>query len=127
MISPFIVNDKNLFLSRFPAGQVNRSLQAWDSADEYVINYLKDRALINVNTKVLVFNDAFGALTTSFCHNSHENPTVFCVNDSYISQQGIQQFIEQNSLNVAKISLLWSLVEVPKNIYIVFFNIEKSN
>jgi 16S rRNA G1207 methylase RsmC len=126
MISPFIVNDKNLFLSRFPAGQVNRSLQAWDSADEYVINYLKDRALINVNTKVLVFNDAFGALTTSFCHNSHENPTVFCVNDSYISQQGIQQNIEQNSLNDAKISLLGSLDELPKTIDIVLYKIPKS-
>jgi 16S rRNA G1207 methylase RsmC len=126
MISPFIVNDKNLFLSRFPAGQVNRSLQAWDSADEYVINYLKDRALINVNAKVLIFNDAFGALTTSFCHSSNENPTVFCVNDSYISQQGIQQNIEQNSLHDDKISLLGSLDELPNAIDIVLYKIPKS-
>jgi 16S rRNA G1207 methylase RsmC len=126
MISPFIVNDKNLFLSRFPAGQVNRSLQAWDSADEYVINYLKDRALINVNAKVLIFNDAFGALTTSFCHSSNENPTVFCVNDSFISQQGIQQNIEQNSLHDDKISLLGSLDELPNAIDIVLYKIPKS-
>ena len=41
MISPFIINDKNLFLDRFPTGQVNRSLQAWDAADEYLLNYLE--------------------------------------------------------------------------------------
>ena len=61
MISPFIINDKNLFLDRFPIGQVNRSLQAWDAADEYLINYIDDNQLLNTSSKLLIMNDAFGA------------------------------------------------------------------
>ena len=60
MLSPFIVNDKNLFLSRFPVAQVNRSLQAWDAADEYLLNHVDEHALIKVNSKVAIFNDTFG-------------------------------------------------------------------
>ena len=56
MISPFIYNDKNLFLDRFPAGQVNRSLQAWDAADEYIINHVNDNELLSTNKNILIFN-----------------------------------------------------------------------
>ena len=126
MISPFIVNDKNLFLSRFPVGQVNRSLQAWDSADEYVINHLEEHALIKANTRVLIFNDAFGALTTHFCQNDDKNPRVFCINDSYISQQGIRHNIEQNNLNDDNVSQLGSLDQLPESIDIILFKIPKS-
>ena len=126
MISPFIVNDKNLFLSRFPTGQVNRSLQAWDSADEYVINHLEEHALIKANTRVLIFNDAFGALTTHFCQNDDKNPKVFCINDSYISQQGIRHNIEQNKLNDVNVSQLGSLDQLPESIDIILFKIPKS-
>ncbi len=59
MISPFIVNDKNLFLTRFPVAQVNRSLQAWDAADEYLVNYVNENSLISDDARVVIFNDAF--------------------------------------------------------------------
>ena len=126
MISPFIVNDKNLFLSRFPAAQVNRSLQAWDSADEYLINYIEEQGLINANTKVAIFNDAFGALATNFCHAGSENQTVFCINDSYISSQGINYNIEQNALDDSNIKHLNSLETLPDNIDIILYKIPKS-
>ena len=67
MLSPFFVNDKQLKLSRFPLAQVNRSLQAWDASDEYLLNHIKDEQLISSTSRVLIFNDAFGALATSFC------------------------------------------------------------
>jgi len=126
MISPFIVNDKNLFLSRFPVAQVNRSLQAWDSADEYLINYVEEQGLINANTKVAIFNDAFGALATNFCRSGSDNPSVFCINDSYISSQGIVYNLEQNSLDNDKIEQLNSLDELPNDIDIILFKIPKS-
>ncbi len=44
MLSPF--KNNSLTLERFPIAQVNRSLQAWDAADEYLINYLTEQ-LIN--------------------------------------------------------------------------------
>ncbi|MEY8212975.1 MAG: methyltransferase [Colwellia sp.] len=126
MISPFIVNDKNLFLSRFPASQVNRSLQAWDSADEYLINHVNELGLINTKTKVAIFNDAFGALATNFCHSGTENPEVICINDSYISSQGISYNIEQNSLDDSNIEQLNSLDSLPNDIDIILYKIPKS-
>ena len=126
MISPFIVNDKNLFLSRFPAAQVNRSLQAWDSADEYLINYIEEQGLINANTKVAIFNDAFGALATNFCHSGSENAEVVCINDSYISSQGISYNIEQNYLDDSNITQLNSLDALPNDIDVILYKIPKS-
>ena len=85
MISPFIINDKNLFLDRFPTGQVNRSLQAWDAADEYLLNYLEQEQLTASKQKILIFNDNFGALSCNL--SEHE---LYCVNDSFLSHQGIR-------------------------------------
>ena len=93
MISPFIINDKNLFLDRFPTGQVNRSLQAWDAADEYLLNYLEQEQLTSSKQKILIFNDNFGALSCNL--SQHE---LYCVNDSFLSHQGIEHNLEQNGL-----------------------------
>jgi len=126
MISPFIVNDKNLFLSRFPVAQVNRSLQAWDAADEYLINHVEEQALVTANTKLAIFNDAFGAVTTSFCHSVTGRADVFCINDSYISQQGISYNIEQNALDGDNITQLTSLDALPDDIDVILYKIPKS-
>jgi len=126
MISPFIVNDKNLFLSRFPASQVNRSLQAWDSADEYLINHVHDQGLINAQTKVAIFNDAFGALATNFCHCGSENPNVISINDSYISSEGASYNIEQNGLDDSNFKQLNSLASLPNDIDVILYKIPKS-
>ena len=121
MISPFIVNDKNLFLDRYPIGQVNRSLQAWDAADEYLINHIEQAQLVNTDTKVLIFNDAFGALAVNFIqHNVH------CVNDSYLSQQGTKHNLEQNYLDDGNITQLSSLDELPDAIELIIYKIPKS-
>jgi 16S rRNA (guanine1207-N2)-methyltransferase/23S rRNA (guanine1835-N2)-methyltransferase len=141
MLSPFFVNEKQLELSRFPLAQVNRSLQAWDASDEYLLNHIKDEKLISSTDKVLIFNDAFGALTTTFCEplDSFNNSTshlpndsikhkteVFCVNDSYISSQGIHYNISQNQLNDANITQLNSLDLLPSDIDVILFKIPKS-
>ena len=126
MISPFIVNDKNLFLSRFPASQVNRSLQAWDSADEYLINHVHNQGLINAQTKVAIFNDAFGALATNFCHCGSENPNVISINDSYISSEGASYNIEQNGLDDSNFKQLNSLASLPNDIDVILYKIPKS-
>tara|TARA_R110001583_G_scaffold84965_1_gene222987 strand:- start:3708 stop:4961 length:1254 start_codon:yes stop_codon:yes gene_type:complete len=151
MLSPFFVNDKQLKLSRFPLAQVNRSLQAWDASDEYALNYIKSEQLISATSRVLIFNDAFGALATSFCtpldlalpdnlssdlpanlqdnllDNSLDNKTeVYCINDSYISSQGIAYNIGQNQLNNSNITQLNSLESLPTNIDVILFKIPKS-
>lgn len=122
MISPFIINDTNLLLDRFPLAQVNRSLQAWDAADEYLINHLQQQDLIKPTHKILILNDAFGALAANF--SDHQ---VVSVNDSLLSEQGLRHNFEQNQLPLANISQLNSLDWLPDNIDIVLFKIPKSN
>jgi len=139
MLSPFFVNDKQLKLSRFPLAQVNRSLQAWDASDEYLLNHIKKEKLISATDRVLIFNDAFGALTTSFCTPlalnlpndlpnglPSDKADIYCINDSYVSSQGIVHNISQNQLNDANITQLNSLDSLPTNIDVILFKIPKS-
>lgn len=132
MISPFFANDKNLFLSRFPTAQVNRSLQAWDSADEYLINYIEtadfNTTLQNETTSLVIFNDSFGALTTHFCSHAplKDKAKIYCINDSYLSRKGIQHNIEQNNLEDENITLLTSMEALPENIDVILYKIPKS-
>lgn len=136
MLSPFFINEKQLTLDRFPIAQVNRSLQAWDAADEYLLNHIKEQQLITSQTRVAIYNDAFGALTTHFCSpdvlahttESPENkPTVYCINDSYISSQGIARNITQNQLSDSNITQLNCLDNLPQSIDIILYKIPKSN
>ena len=139
MLSPFFVNDKQLKLSRFPLAQVNRSLQAWDASDEYLINYIKNEQLISATTRVLIFNDAFGALATQFCspldirlpddissNSSNTKAEIYCINDSFVSSQGIAHNISQNQLDGSNITQLNSLDALPENIDVILFKIPKS-
>ena len=126
MISPFIVNadgvyDKNLFLDRYPVGQVNRALVAWDSSDEYLINYVIEQNLAENKHKLLIYNDNFGAITANFTQSN-----VTTVSDSWISKQGLQYNIEQNGLSLENITQLSSLDNLPENITVVLYKIPKS-
>lgn len=126
MISPFIVNDKNLFLSRFPVAQVNRSLQAWDSADEYLINYINEQNLITSTSNVAVFNDTFGAVATSLTATTYSGTQVALINDSLISMKGIAYNIEENHLDDSNITQLNSLEALPSNTTLILYKIPKS-
>ena len=130
MLSPFFSLDKQITLHRFPIAQVNRSLQAWDAADEYLIKHITEEKLITDNSQVLIFNDAFGALTTHFClpknAESHKANNVFCVNDSHISSQGIFSNIRKNQLDGTNVKQLNCLDELPKSADIILFKIPKS-
>jgi 23S rRNA (guanine1835-N2)-methyltransferase len=130
MLSPFSVLDKQLTLSRFPIAQVNRSLQAWDAADEYLINHLDEQQLIKADSQVLIFNDTFGALSTHFCLPLDEHNTrtvkVHCINDSYISHQGICYNIKQNQLDDSNLQHLNCLDTLPNHADIILYKIPKS-
>ena len=57
-----------LHLIRQPEQQ-NEPLQAFDAADEYVLNHLAEQGL-PANSRVLVLNDSFGALAISLVASS---------------------------------------------------------
>jgi 16S rRNA G1207 methylase RsmC len=121
MLSPFFANDKNLHLERFPHAQVTRSLQAWDATDEYFFNYLEQEALINSSTKILIFNDTFGAIAINYLANP-----IATVSDSYLSHQGLKHNIEINSLDAELVAYLTSLDDLPDDVDLIIYKIPKS-
>jgi 16S rRNA (guanine1207-N2)-methyltransferase/23S rRNA (guanine1835-N2)-methyltransferase len=99
--------DKQYDLFRFPKGQHDKSLQAWDSADELVVEHLLANDEVSTDG-LLILNDNFGALAVAL---NHLSPTV--VTDSYVSQQAILQNCEANELTAPK--LLDSLEKLPES------------
>jgi len=125
MLSPFIINDRNLFLDRYPPGQVNRSLQAWDATDEYLLNYFNEHFVEQVSEgkplNVLVFNDNFGALA---CNLTEYHVSV--VTDSFLAQKGIELNLENNHLEEEMVNTLTSLAPLPEKVDVILFRIPKS-
>ena len=125
MISPFTVVQSQLHtplhLERFPPAQINRSLQAWDAADEYIVNYVNDNNLTYETTNILIFNDNFGALALSF-----NNCRVVQVSDSYVSHQGTLHNSELNHLSNENLSQLTSLDALPDDVDLILYKIPKS-
>jgi 16S rRNA (guanine1207-N2)-methyltransferase/23S rRNA (guanine1835-N2)-methyltransferase len=103
--------DKQYDLFRFPKGQHDKSLQAWDSADELVVEHLLSHDEIGTDS-LLILNDNFGALAVAL---NHLSPTV--ATDSYISNQAIIQNCEINELSAP--TLLDSLEQLPESKTIV--------
>ena len=122
MLSPFIVNDKNLFLERFPPAQVTRSLQAWDATDEYLLNQctpLLEQS--EAPLRIAIFNDSFGAIACSL--TEHE---IFVISDSFVSHQGVKHNLMQNHLDEQNVQLLSSVDPLPEAVDIVLYKIPKS-
>lgn len=110
--------DTSLALSRFPLKQKNRSLQAWDAADEYLIEtVLQD---FSDAKRILIINDAFGALTCFLADR-----TVFHLSDSIIARLGCEHNLAANSLN-AEIEFLTPFDTLPNDIDLVLLKLPKS-
>ena len=56
---------RSLSLKRFPETDDVSPLQAWEAADEYLLQQLDDT---DISGPVLIFNDTFGALAVSYTH-----------------------------------------------------------
>lgn len=121
MLSPISVNGSPLELHRYPANQVNRSLQAWDSADELVHQYIKENHRLNKDTNVLIFNDSFGALSLGL-----SEAKVFSVTDSVVSTLGLNSNAALNAISVENITLLDSLSPLPASVELIIYKIPKS-
>ena len=72
--------------------QPNEPLQAFDAADEYLLNYLAEQQP-TVQTRVLVLNDSFGALAASLVGKTQ----VTSSGDSFLAFQGLEKNLLRNS------------------------------
>ena len=87
-------------LFRFPPNQHDKSLQAWDSADELIAQHLlennpstskenspkvADETTNSIRSNLVIMNDSFGALAVTL---EQFNP--ICISDSYVSSLAIE-------------------------------------
>jgi 23S rRNA (guanine1835-N2)-methyltransferase len=81
----------NISLQRLPVTN-NSPLRAWDAADEYLLNYLHENRWLSLSeSKLLVVNDQFGALTTVLHEYAAESWS-----DSYQSHLATQLNLQNN-------------------------------
>jgi 23S rRNA (guanine1835-N2)-methyltransferase len=94
MNTEFILADRQFTLIRYPEKHQHVSLQAWDSADELLINHveaaLSDKPL---DGPMVIFNDDFGAIG---CWFTHYNP--IWISDSYIALRSLRENLALNKV-----------------------------
>jgi len=108
-------------LNRYPIRQ-NDQLRAWDAADEYILTYLQEQALLSDSSKILILNDAFGGLSISLA------PYKPCsISDSFVSHQAIIENAKINKIDPENITLQNNfqplsdvvdlvIIKIPKNL-----------
>lgn len=105
-------------LQRWPVSSTEL-LQAWDAADEYLINHLAGN--LYVPTRTLIINDQFGALTVSFNKLAPINWS-----DSFISHSAARNNLHINNLP-ALINAIPSTSIPDGKFKLVIIKIPKSN
>ncbi len=108
-------------LNRYPARN-DDPLRAWDAADEYILLHLQEQKILNKTSKILILNDAFGALSIAL-----EKYQPCTVSDSFISHQAIIENSNINKIAHQKITLQTPfqplsgtydlvIIKIPKNL-----------
>ncbi|MBQ4848627.1 methyltransferase [Pseudoalteromonas sp. MMG012] len=112
-----------LTLHRFPLDQKNRSLQAWDAADEYLIEY----TFANYETPkhALIFNDSFGGLAAALIAQ-HPTIKVTTVSDSFVSHQACQYNLAENTLSKTHLFQQNSLAPLPSDCDLILMKVPKN-
>ena len=90
-------------LERFPPNAEEEALQAWEAADEYLLQQVND-----VDGLTLIFNDGFGALA---CALAERNPV--SINDSFISELATRHNLRMNGIDEESVRFQDSLSPLP--------------
>lgn len=101
--------------------QRNQSLQAWDAADEYLLNHLHESFTPNDSDNILIFNETFGSLSLAL---HRFKPTVMI--DSHVNELGISSNCRLNNLDPDSINIINSLSPHPQQYDYVLIRIPKS-
>ncbi len=91
MMEKLKYKERELSLRRFPLRE-KEPLRAWDAADEHLLKFLDDEPCA-AGSRVLIFNDAFGALAVAL---NELRPQVW--SDSFLARLGLAHNLEANGL-----------------------------
>ncbi|MDO7586043.1 MAG: hypothetical protein MUQ92_08850, partial [Oceanospirillaceae bacterium] len=91
-----------LAVARVPYS-VNETLQGFDQADVLALEYLQEEALLNTQSRVVMVNEPFGAMTCAVTKAmvalDGSLPTLW--SDSHIAHLGLQHNLYANKLPLA--------------------------
>lgn len=118
-MSQLDLGTQSLELERFPPQENSNTLQAWEAADEYLLQNI-DLSQID-GRPVLVFNDQFGTLA---CALHAYRP--FSSSDSYMSQLATAHNLRLNHLDESAVTLLSSVDDLPEAPKLVVIKIPKA-
>lgn len=104
-------------LLRYPS-QSDDPLQAWDAADEYLLDTLAQSPL--PDGPVIIMNDSFGTLTLAL--HSH---TPLLVSDSFISRRGAEENLRRNGIEPETLRWQDALAPLPANPALVIIKVSK--
>jgi len=93
---------QSLTLKRYPLRK-GEGLRAWDAADEYALQHLAEMHPEALSGNILVVNDGFGALSLPLLEQAR---SIFLLSDSVNAQQNIKENIQENHLDLTKLSML---------------------
>jgi 23S rRNA (guanine1835-N2)-methyltransferase len=117
-VTEFSVSQGKFQLNRKPADD---KLQAWEAADEYLLNHIHEQGLLDKPLNLLIINDTFGALSVAL---STFKPT--SMSDSYLAQQAIKSNLADNGCDESSVSFSNGLSASKKTFDLVLIKIPKS-
>ncbi|WP_368926595.1 23S rRNA (guanine(1835)-N(2))-methyltransferase RlmG [Serratia marcescens] len=118
-MSQLDLGTQQLELERYPQQEESTQLQAWEAADEYLLQQLEN---VDIGGRpVLIFNDNFGTLA---CALHAHRP--YSVSDSYMSQLATRHNLKLNGLDPEQVTLLDSLAELPTAPAVVLIRVPKA-
>ncbi|BEL72463.1 MULTISPECIES: 23S rRNA (guanine(1835)-N(2))-methyltransferase RlmG [Serratia] len=118
-MSQLDLGTQQLELERYPQQEESTQLQAWEAADEYLLQQLEN---VDIGGRpVLIFNDNFGTLA---CALHAHRP--YSVSDSYMSQLATRHNLKLNRLDPEQVTLLDSLAELPAAPAVVLIRVPKA-
>jgi len=117
-MSQLELSNRTLTLHRFPQMDDESPLQAWDAADEYL---LQQPLPVDAGGPILIFNDSFGALACAL--SEHQ---VYSIGDSLMSQLATRNNLRHNQLDEDNVTFLDSLSALPAAPSCVLIKIPKT-
>lgn len=117
-MSQLDLGTQQLELERYPQQEESTQLQAWEAADEYLLQQLEN---VDIGGRpVLIFNDNFG--TTACALHAHRP---YSVSDSYMSQLATRHNLKLNGLDRAG-HAVGQLAELPAAPAVVLIRVPKA-
>lgn len=109
---------RSLTLKRFPETDDVNPLQAWEAADEYLLQQLDDT---EISGPLLILNDAFGALSCALAEH-----TPYSIGDSYLSELATRENLRHNDIAESSVKFLDSTAAYPPAPGVVLIKVPKT-